>query len=270
QRARSHAGARAARALLAPRLLGRVVHGAAILLGARADARVRLECDHNLVYERFVVIAAEHGVVRVQRAAAAAAILADQFEFHDQALGAGCLAAGLAAGFASAFGAALGSAFGAALGACAFTGARWPLAASWTTTSRPLEPGTEPFTSNSWRSASMRTISSLEMVRRALPRCPGMRLPLKTCAGLWFWPVEPGTRWEIELPCEAFCPPKWWRLMTPAKPLPMVTPCTSTFWPTLNISCTPSLAPTFSSAISFSFTLNSRSTRPASTAALAR
>src|SRR6185503_3084850 len=208
QRVRGHAGARAAGAFLPPRLLGRVVHSAAILLGARADARVRLERDYNLVYERFVVIAPEHGVIRVQRAAAAAAILAYEFEFHDQALGAGCLAAGLAAGFASAFGAALGSAFGAALGACAFTAARWHLAASWTTTTRPLEPGTEPFTSSSWRSASMRTISSLEMVRRALPRCPGMRLPLKTCAGLWFWPVEPGTRWEIELPCEAFCPPK--------------------------------------------------------------
>ena len=29
-----------------------------------------------------------------------------------------------------------------------------------------------------------------------------MRLPGNTRPGLWFWPVEPGTRCETELPCE--------------------------------------------------------------------
>ena len=97
-----------------------------------------------------------------------------------------------------------------------------------------------------------------------------MRLPLKTWLGLWFWPVEPGTRCETELPWEAFWPPKWWRLMTPAKPLPTVTPCTSTSCPTLN-SSTPILPPTLRLASSSALaTRNSRSVWPASTAALAR
>ena len=46
----------------------------------------------------------------------------------------------------------------AALGCCS-TVVRWPLMAERTTMSRPLEPGTEPLISSSWRSASMRTIS---------------------------------------------------------------------------------------------------------------
>ena len=43
---------------------------------------------------------------------------------------------------------------------------------------------------------------------------------------------------------------KLWRLITPAKPLPSVVPCTSTICPTLNIS-TPILPPTLRSATSF-------------------
>src|SRR5207247_290914 len=49
QRARGHAGAGAAGAFLPPRLLGGVVDRAAILLRARAKARVCLERDHDLV-----------------------------------------------------------------------------------------------------------------------------------------------------------------------------------------------------------------------------
>ena len=48
-----------------------------------------------------------------------------------------------------------------------------------------------------------------------------MRLPGNTLLGDWFWPVEPGLLCDTELPWLARLEEKWWRLMTPAKPLPM-------------------------------------------------
>ena len=48
-----------------------------------------------------------------------------------------------------------------------------------------------------------------------------MRLPGNTLLGSCFWPVEPGLLCETELPWLARFDEKWWRLMTPAKPLPM-------------------------------------------------
>ena len=83
-----------------------------------------------------------------------------------------------------------------------------------------------------------------------------MRLPGNTRPGSWRWPVEPCVRVVIELPCVSRLEEKWWRLMTPAKPLPMVVPCTSTVCPTLKIS-TPILPPTFSSASSLASARNS-------------
>ena len=65
QRRRRHAGARAAGALLAERLLRRVLDGAAVLLRARALAGIGLIGHHHLVHQRFVVVAGEHGVGRV-------------------------------------------------------------------------------------------------------------------------------------------------------------------------------------------------------------
>ena len=73
-----------------------------------------------------------------------------------------------------------------------------------------------------------------------------MRLPGKTRPGSCAMPIEPGLLCESELPCEARFDEKWWRLITPAKPLPIVVPCTSTFWPTLKMS-TLSSPPTLSS-----------------------
>src|SRR5256886_1312084 len=106
-------------------------------------------------------------------------------------------ASGCGAGVAGLAG--CGAAFGAAaLGA--WTTGLETLTAGRTTTSRPLEPGTEPLTSRSWRPASTRTISRFRIVRRTSPRWPAMRLPGNTRAGLWFWPVEPGLLCEIELP----------------------------------------------------------------------
>src|SRR3954466_12251891 len=82
QRARGHAGARAAGALLPPGLLGRVIDRAAILLRAGRQARVRLVGDHQLVHQRLVEFATEDGVRPVD----GAATVADHFELHVGAL----------------------------------------------------------------------------------------------------------------------------------------------------------------------------------------
>src|SRR5467141_1749584 len=115
-------------------------------------------------------------------------------------------ASGCGAGVAGLAGCA--AAFGAA-GLAAWTAGLETLTAGRTTTSRPLEPGTEPLTSRSCLSASTRTISRFRIVRRTSPRWPAMRLPGNTRAGLWFWPVEPGLLCEIELPWVARLDEKW-------------------------------------------------------------
>ena len=55
----------AAGALLAERLLGRVLHLGAVELGTGALARVGLVGDDDLVDQRLVVVTREHGVRRV-------------------------------------------------------------------------------------------------------------------------------------------------------------------------------------------------------------
>ena len=65
---------------------------------------------------------------------------------------------------------------------------------------------------------------------------PDMCLPGNTRPGVWRWPMEPGERCDSEVPWEAGPPAKLWRLIVPAKPLPMVVPVTSTIWPALNMS----------------------------------
>src|SRR6059058_4637735 len=150
-----------------------MVDRAAIFLGARADARVRLIGDDHLVHQRFVELAPEDRIGRVHRAGAATTI-ADHFELHGRPQ---LFFAGAAAGLASG----LGADFGAAGLACCTTGFQI-FTAGRTRTSRPFEPGTEPLTSNSCRSASTRTTTRLEMVRRLSPSWPGMRLPGNTCA----------------------------------------------------------------------------------------
>src|SRR5690606_10150461 len=57
-----HAGTSTAGAFLAPRLLGAVLDFGAIFLRTVAAARVGLEGHHDLVYQRFVEVAAEHSV----------------------------------------------------------------------------------------------------------------------------------------------------------------------------------------------------------------
>ena len=70
------------------------------------------------------------------------------------------------------------------------------------------------------------------------PMWPVMLLPGNTRPGSCAIEIEPGTLCERLLPCDARCELKLWRLMVPAKPLPIEVPCTSTFWPTANTSCT--------------------------------
>ncbi len=48
-----------------------------------------------------------------------------------------------------------------------------------------------------------------------------MLLFLKTLPGSWLEPVEPCERCDTDTPCVARRPPKLWRFMAPAKPLPM-------------------------------------------------
>src|SRR3990172_3769561 len=132
------------------------------------------------------------------------------------------------------------------------------------TTSWPLGPGMAPLTMSRLRSASTCMTSRFRQVAVACPRLPAMGLPGNTRPGVWRWPIEPGARCESELPWLARPPRKWWRLITPAKPLPIEVPCTSTCWPTLNISALIS-APGLRSAPSPASRRNSHSPRPGAT-----
>lgn len=58
-----------------------------------------------------------------------------------------------------------------------------------------------------------------------------MRPPLAPAPRTWQAPVEPAARWLSELPCEAGCPAKPHRFITPWKPLPIEVPVTSTNCP---------------------------------------
>ncbi len=63
-----------------------------------------------------------------------------------------------------------------------------------------------------------------------------MRMPLKTRLGVEEAPIEPGLRWLRCEPCEDETPLKLWRFITPAKPLPLLVPMTSTFLPASKMS----------------------------------
>ena len=101
------------------------------------------------------------------------------------------------------------------------------------------------------------------------PMWPVIFLPGNTRPGSCAIEIEPGTLCERLLPCDARCDLKLWRLMVPAKPLPMEVPCTSTFWPAAN-TLTGSTAPGLYWPATSALTRNSLRTSPASTPALAR
>src|SRR5205085_7969603 len=137
QRGGGHAGARAAGALLAERLLGRVLDHLAVLLGARALTGIRLESHDDLVHQSFVVFTAEHGLGSVDLRRGLA-LLVQEFELHYFAPFAAA-AATAAVGFA--------------------------LTAGRTVTKPPFEPGTAPRIRSRPRSPSTRNTSRFCVVR---------------------------------------------------------------------------------------------------------
>ena len=107
------------------------------------------------------------------------------------------------------------------------------------------------------------------MVTVSSPMWPDIFLPGNTRPGSCAIEIEPGTLCERLLPCDARCELKLWRLMVPAKPLPIEVPCTSTIWPAAN-SVTGTVAPGLYWPATSAPTRNSRMISPASTPALAR
>ena len=77
---------------------------------------------------------------------------------------------------------------------------------------------------------------------------PGPLMPLNTREGVAEAPIEPGARTLCE-PCDFGPALKLWRLMVPAKPLPLLLPATFTRWPTSNDS-TVTVSPIVSSPAS--------------------
>src|SRR5690606_7435819 len=142
-----------------------------------------------------------------------------------------------------------------------------PLLAGRTITSPPGAPGTAPLMAIRPRSASTRTTSRFCVVWRTAPMWPAIFLPGYTRPGVCRWPSEPGARCDSELPWVASPMLKFQRFTVPWKPLPLVTPWTSTFWPTWKMSALTS-PPTARSPRSS--TRSSHRPRPASTLALAR
>ena len=107
-----------------------------------------------------------------------------------------------------------------------------------------FEPGTAPRTSSNWRArrrCAPRPGSATVTV--SSPMWPVIFLPGNTRPGSCAIEIEPGTLCERLLPCDARCELKLWRLIVPAKPLPIEVPCTSTFWPARRRGVTGTLAP---------------------------
>src|SRR5690606_22840871 len=144
-----------------------------------------------------------------------------------------------------------------------------PLLDGRTITSPPGAPGTAPRMAIRPRSASTFTTCRPWVLCWTEPMWPDIFLPGNTRPGGWRWPIEPGERCDSELPWVASPMRKFQRLIVPWKPLPLVTPWTSTTWPASKMSARIS-PPTSKSPILSSATRNSHKPRPASTLALAR
>ena len=76
------------------------------------------------------------------------------------------------------------------------------------------------------------TIVRPRWVTRPPPIRPGPRMPLNTRDGVAEAPIEPGARTLCE-PWDLGPEEKLWRLIVPAKPLPLDLPEILTFWPDL-------------------------------------
>src|SRR3546814_303451 len=134
-----------------------------------------------------------------------------------------------------------------------------PLLVGRTITSPPGAPGTAPRIAIRPRSASTLTTCRRCVLCCTEPMWPDIFLPGNTRPGVCRWPIEPGERCDSELPWVASPILKFQRLIVPWKPLPLVTPWTSTIWPTSKMSARISL-PTSKSPILSSAT-DRKSTR---------
>ena len=198
-RAADRAGARAAGALLRPRLLAAAAHFGARLLRLGAGAAGRAVRGHDLVHQRLVERAPNVASETCERPPRRLTTLS----FH------AALASRLLLVFGRAFLprpscrrlAFLGAAFGRDASA-----RRAAFAAVRTITWPPSAPGTAPRISSRLRSASTRTTFRFSVVARTTPMWPDMRLPGNTRPGVWRWPIEPGARCDSELPCDAYWP----------------------------------------------------------------
>src|SRR6202035_3712243 len=121
-------------------------------------------------------------------------------------------------------------------------------AAERTTTSPPRGPGIAPLMRSRFLSPSTACTVRLCTVVRSAPIRPAILTPLKTRPGVAHAPIEPGERCLRWVPCEAERPLKWCRFMTPAKPLPLDLPVTSTRWPAANSSAVSSCPSVYSEA----------------------
>src|SRR5262249_1119840 len=109
-------------------------------------------------------------------------------------------------------------------------------AAERMTTSPPLGPGTAPFSRIRPFSASTACTETFWVVTGSPPIRPAIRTALNTRPGGAQPPMEPGEGCLRCTPCEARRPWKPCRFMTPAKPLPLLVPVTSTSSPAANSS----------------------------------
>src|SRR5574343_13694 len=230
QRRRRHTSTGVACAFLLERLLGGVLDLFTVFLGTGALTRIGLVGHHDLVDQGFVVFTTKHGLGGFHFGSGLTLVI-QEFELHQFA----------------------------------------PLAltAGRTVTKPPLEPGMAPLIRSRPRASSTRTTSRFWVVTVTSPRWQNIFLPGNTRPGSCAMEMEPGTLCERLLPCEARCEPKLWRLIVPAKPLPMEVPCTSTFWPAAN-TVTGTAAPAAYWAAVSGVTRNSWMISPASTPALAR
>src|SRR5215204_4905813 len=102
------------------------------------------------------------------------------------------------------------------------------LTALRSTTRPPLAPGIAPLIRIKPRSASTAWTARFCNVTRCTPIRPAIRRPLNTRPGVAQPPIEPGARCLRCTPWLARRPPKPCRFMTPAVPLPLLTPVAST------------------------------------------
>src|SRR5262245_37757497 len=196
--------ARAPGAFLFPRLLAAARDLAAPAGVVRARATVGELAHHGLVQQRHTDLHAEHVRFQLDGALVLALGVHDLHARHHF--------------FSEAF-------------CCAFV----VLMLLRTMTSEPLAPGTAPRMRIRFCSGNTRATVTLRTVRCTPPMRPGSLCPGHTRDGSDEAPIEPGARWNIE-PWVASPPSQPWRLTPPWKPLPFVTPTTSTISPGANSS----------------------------------